>query len=131
MTIIDIKKPSLSKRWFGYRTECGLLARFALLVNYQCRDEGGVRAFIYATEEVVEGEACEVLAKINATLNSEFEKQLEQAPPPNDRGFFTQPWQGETRPTAYGELFYIPDWKKDNYIPDWQRSRLDKSGRAI
>ncbi|TPA69917.1 hypothetical protein [Vibrio parahaemolyticus] len=64
MTPIDINKPSLSKRWFGYRTECGLLARFALLVNYETRDEGGVKAFIYATDEFFEGETCEVLAGI-------------------------------------------------------------------
>lgn len=121
MTTIDIHKPSLSKRWFGYRTECGLLAKFALLVNYKSRDEGGVKALIYATEEFFEGEAGEVIAKINATLNREFERQLKQAPPPKDRGFFTQPWQGETRPTASGELFYIPLWQRDNFTPPWMK----------
>ncbi|MGI9835655.1 hypothetical protein ACJPQX_20650 [Vibrio vulnificus] len=121
MTPIDINKPSLSKRWFGYRTECGLLARFALLVNYETRDEGGVKAFIYATDEFFEGETCEVLAKINTTLNSEFKRMLEQEPPPNNRGFFTQPWQGETRPTASGELFYIPPWERENFTPPWAK----------
>ncbi|HGZ7337178.1 hypothetical protein [Vibrio parahaemolyticus] len=119
MTTIDINKPSLRKKWFGYKTECGLLARFALLVNYQCRDEGGVKAFIYATEESFEGNVCDVLAKIGTTLDREFEKQLKQLPPPKDRGFYTQPWQGETRPTASGKLFFVPEWERDNFIPPW------------
>lgn len=102
-------------------TECGLLARFALLVNYKCRDNGGVKAFIYATNECFEGDVGDVLANINKTLENEFKRQLNEAPPPKDRGFFTQPWQGEARSTASGELFYISEWQRENYTPPWKR----------
>lgn len=121
MITLDINEPSLSKRWFGYKTECGLLARFALLVNYKCRDYGGVKAFIYATNECFEGDVRDVLANINKTLESEFKHQLKEVPPPKDRGFFTQPWQGEARSAASGELFYIPPWQRESYTPPWKR----------
>lgn len=118
---LEVSKPSLNKRWFGYRTECGLLARFAILVNYECRPEGGVRAFIYATNQSFEGDTSDVLSMVGGVLDSEFKKKLNALPPPKDRGFFTQPWQGELRVIADGELFYVPPGERENYIPPWRK----------
>lgn len=118
---LDITNPSLNKRWFGYRTECGLEARFALLVNYECKDGGGVKAFIYATNECFEGEALDVLSRIAHAIDAEFKKQLNKAPPPRNRGFMTQSWQGETKPVTSGELFYIEPWEYETYVPAWKK----------
>lgn len=117
---MDINTPSLSKRWFGYRTECGLLASFALLIHYSSRPTGGMSAFIYETGDLIEGDAVDVLSQISKVVNSEYQKKLGTTPPPNDRGFFTQTWQGETRSSADGELFYVEPWKRDNYVPPWK-----------
>lgn len=66
---MDINESSLNKRWFGYRTECGLLADFALLVHYQCRSKGGVSAFIYETGDEIEGSATDVLNKVSLIVD--------------------------------------------------------------
>ncbi|RGP86609.1 hypothetical protein BC354_13515 [Vibrio cholerae] len=116
---MDVNDLSLNKRWFGYRTECGLLACFALLVNYKCC-ESGVRAFIYATGDCFEGNVVDVLDKISSVLDSQFVKKLGFIPPPKDRGFFTQTWQGEARVIADGELFYIPPFQRLGYVPPWK-----------
>lgn len=113
--MLDINTPSLDKRWFGYKTQCKQLAKLAILVNYKCNEKGGVSAFIYITEELIEGETCEVLAYINNILNIEYKKAFNETPPNTNKfGFFTQPWQGEKRRVADGELFYVPPWEKNN-----------------
>lgn len=100
--------PSLKKRWFGYKTECGTLASLALLVHYEAKESGGVKAYIYLTEQEFEGKVCDVLAKITEVLDCEFEKKLNSVPPkPNEGGFYTQAWKGENRKIASGKLFYV------------------------
>ncbi|HAS6073670.1 TPA: hypothetical protein I7144_20635 [Vibrio vulnificus] len=119
--IVDVNQPTLSKRWLGYLTECGLLASFALLVSYKCRPQGGVIAFVYETGDRFEGDTLDVLEKLFGVIDAEYEKKMGMLPPPADHRFFTQCWQKETRTIADGELFYIQPSQKENYVPRWKR----------
>ena len=119
MEHFKIETPSLSKRWFGYRTECGKLASFAVLVHYEVNEGGGMKAYVYLTSQLIVGKVSDVLSEISAIIDCEFEKKLKRPPPPKDRAFYTQAWQGEERKIADGKIFQVNCGQNEKYTPPW------------